>query len=99
VCLGRGDASLAVLSLRGACSSHELPVALSNGHLIAGIETLSFEIKEQKKLELEFNSVCWTCADVKKKHHHADMAVFALEPKRKSELFEKAGKVLRKLNV
>ncbi len=87
------------LSLKGACSSHEIPVALANGHLITGVETLSFEIKEQKTLELEFNSVCWTCADVKKKYSDANMAVFALEPKRKSELFEKAGKVLRKLDV
>ena len=87
------------LSLKGACSSHEIPVALASGDLIAGIETLSFEIKEQKTLELEFNSVCWTCADVRKVHHDANLAVFALEPKRKSELFKKAGKVLRKLDV
>ena len=43
--------------------------------------------------------MCWTCADVKKKHRDAHMAVFALGPKRKSELFVKAGKVLRKLEV
>jgi hypothetical protein len=87
------------LSLKGACSSHELPVALANGHLITGMETLSFEIKEHKTLELEFDAVCWTCVDVKKKHRNAQLAVFALVPKRKSELFQKAGKVLRKLEV
>jgi hypothetical protein len=43
--------------------------------------------------------VCWTCADVKKKHRKAQLAVFALGPKRKSELFQRAGKVLRKLEV
>jgi DUF3037 family protein len=87
------------LSLKGACSSHELPVALANGHLLAGVETLSFEIKEHKTLELEFDAVCWTCVDVKEKHRKAQLAVFALGPKRKSELFQKAGKVLRKLEV
>lgn len=87
------------LNLKGACESHEFPVALANGHLIAAMETLSFEIKEQKTLELEFNSVCWTCADVRQKDDKANLAVFALEPKRKSELFERAGKVLRKLDV
>lgn len=87
------------LSLKGACSNHQLPVALANGHLIAGIETLSFEIKEHKTLELEFDAVCWTCADVKKKHHKAQLVVFALRPKRKSEFFQEAGRVLRKLEV
>jgi hypothetical protein len=87
------------LKWKGACESHEFPVALANGHLIAAMETLSFEIKEQKTLELEFNSVCWTCADVKQKDDKANLAVFALEPKRKSVLFERAGRVLRKLDV
>jgi hypothetical protein len=87
------------LSLPGACATHEFPVGLANGHLIAAMETLSFEIKEQRTLELEFNSVCWTCADVRKKHRHANLAVFVLEPKRKSALYQEAGKVLRNLEV
>jgi hypothetical protein len=86
-------------SLKGQCASHQFPVALANGHLIAAIETISFEVSEHKQLELELEAVFWTCADVKNKNEEAPLAVFALAPKRSSELFRRARSVLRKLDV
>jgi hypothetical protein len=86
-------------SLKGQCASHQFPVALANGHLIAAIETISFEISEHRQLELELEAVFWTCADVKNKNEEAPLAVFALAPKRSSELFRRARSVLRKLDV
>lgn len=86
-------------SLKGQCASHQFPVALANGHLIAAMETISFEVSEQRQLELELEAVFWTCSDVKNLDEEAPLAVFALAPKRKSELFRRAAKVLRKLDV
>lgn len=83
----------------GACDVHNFPVALANGHPAAVIETLSFEIQEKRALELEIDSVCWACTDVRKQYRRLALAVFALEPKGKSELFDRAGRVLRKLDI
>jgi hypothetical protein len=86
-------------SLKGQCASHQFPVALANGHLIAAVETISFEVLEHRQLELELEAVFWTCADVKNKNEEAPLAVFALAPKRSSELFRWTKSVLRKLDV
>ena len=85
--------------VKGQCASHQFPVVLANGHLIAAVETISFEVSEQRQLELELDAVFWTCADIKNKNEDAPLAVFALAPKRRSELFRWTKSVLRKLDV
>lgn len=87
------------LEVSGACDVHHFPVALANGHLTAAVETLSFEVREKRALEWELDSVCWACTDVRKQNRKLELAVFALAPKGESELYERAGRVLRKLRV
>jgi hypothetical protein len=85
--------------LTGKYDTHEFPVVVANGSLFAAVEALSFEVRETRTLEWEANSVLWACDDVRQENPKIRLAVFAIEPKRPSELFDRTTKVLRKLDV
>jgi hypothetical protein len=84
---------------KGECTSHEFPIGLVNGSPLLAVEALSFEIADRRKLELELDSVCWSCADIRKKDRHIKLALFALQSQRNSETYRKANVVLGKLKV
>jgi hypothetical protein len=85
--------------LAGKYDTHEFPVVVVNGNPLAAVEALSFEVRESRTLEWEANSVLWACDDVRQENAKIHLAVFAIEPRRPSELFDKTAKVLRKLDV
>ena len=86
-------------TLLGKCDAHEFPVVVADGSPFAAVEALSFEVQESKTLEWEMHSVLWACEDVRQKNAKIHLAVFAIEPKHRSILFERTTKVLRKLRI
>jgi hypothetical protein len=83
----------------GKYDTHEFPVVVANGRALAAVEALSFEVRENRTLEWEMRSVLWACDDVRQKNSKIRLAVFAIEPRRPSALFERTTKVLRKLHI
>jgi hypothetical protein len=85
--------------LVGKYDSHEFPVVVANGKPLAAVEALSFEVRENKTLEWETHSVLWACQDMRQKGSNIHLAVFAIEPRAQSALFDRTTKVLRKLGI
>jgi hypothetical protein len=68
--------------IAGRLEQHRLDVALANGHLMAGIQAISFEISESEHLEKEIIGAKWMLSDIRQAHGDVPMAVFAYPPRR-----------------
>ena len=66
--------------IEGAIEQHKLDVALANGHLIAGVQAISFEINAGEHLVKEVLSVKWALSDIRQRHADVPIAVFAFPP-------------------
>jgi hypothetical protein len=66
----------------GAVEQHRLDVALANGHLLAGVQAISFEINPGEHLEKEILLTKWTLADIRQRYDTVPIAVFAYPPTR-----------------
>jgi hypothetical protein len=66
----------------GAIEQHKLDVALLNGHLIAGVQAISFEINAGEHLEKEMLSIKWAISDIRQSNRELPMAIFAFPPRR-----------------
>jgi len=65
----------------GEVDRHTLDVALANGHLMAGVQAISFEINAGEHLEKEMLSIKWAISDIRQRNRGLPMAIFALPPK------------------
>jgi len=65
----------------GAIDRHRLDVALANGHLIAGVQAISFEINAGEHLEKEMLSIKWAVSDIRQRNADLPIAIFALPPR------------------
>jgi hypothetical protein len=65
----------------GAIDQHRLDVALANGHLIAGVQAISFEINASEHLEKEMLAIKWAISDIRRRNRDLPMAIFALPPR------------------
>jgi hypothetical protein len=65
----------------GATDRHKLDVALANGHLIAGVQAISFEINAGEHLDKEVLAIKWAISDIRQQNRRLPMAVFALPPR------------------
>jgi len=65
----------------GATDRHKLDVALANGHLIAGVQAISFEINASEHLDKEILAIKWAISDIRQRNRRVPMAIFALPPK------------------
>jgi DUF3037 family protein len=87
------------LSLDGLVDRHEFDVGVANGKPLLALNALSFEARDDKKLQTEVDAVAWAIDDVRKVHRTLPIGVLLLPPKGRSGAYDRAKRTFSALRA
>jgi hypothetical protein len=95
----KGIAITQHVEINGALGHHKFDLGLKNGHLLQGIQGISFEGHARKELSREVDATAWTIDDVHKSNPDLDITIVALPPRTTSKSFDTARRIFEGLGA
>jgi hypothetical protein len=83
----------------GALDQHTFDLGLQNGHLLHGIQGMSFEGPTRNELIREVDATAWSISDIHESTPELPITIVALPPRTTSKAFETARRIFRRLDA
>lgn len=85
--------------LKGSIESHELDVALKNGHLYGGAFAVSFETGSPRSQQRDTDAVAFALDDIKNADDTSEISVIVLPPNPPTPTYTRARKIFKSLEA